>query len=110
MGHDRSFDPERHVCFTTSGPKRNHRANGKRLRINELRLAQILRVQDFLIGEEVDLPTEYGVIAATADRVLNTLNDSGLDYTRAVSRSTPRTLRERVSKAGGLPRCPSWIS
>ena len=98
------------MCFTTSGPKRNHRANGKRLRINELRLAQILRVQDFLISKEADLPTEYRRDrGAAADPRAQTLNGGGLDYTRGVSRPTPRTLRERFSKTGGLPGCPSWI-
>lgn len=61
MGHGRSFDPERHVCFTTREPKRNERAKRNRWWINNLRLARILRLQDFLIGEEADLPTEYGV-------------------------------------------------
>ena len=99
--HDRSFDPERHVWFTACGRKRNERANRNCQWINELRLAEILCVQDFLIGQEADLPTEYGVIAAAADRVLNTFNDGGLDYTRAVSRATPRASREQVPKPEG---------
>ena len=51
------------MCFTTRELKRNERANRNHCWINELRLARILRFQDFLIGEEADLATEYGVFA-----------------------------------------------
>jgi hypothetical protein len=110
VGRERSFDPERHVWFTTREPKRNERAKRNRWRINELRLARVLTLQDFLIGEEADLATEYGVFAARSFNVLDTLNDGGTTLVKFRGQHTRERFGKGFPDPGGLPRCPSRIS
>jgi hypothetical protein len=76
IGHDRSFDPERHEWFTTRDSKGNQGASRRCFRINELRLERILRFQDFLNGEEANPASGYGVFAVAPNERIDRLSDS----------------------------------